>query len=430
MTLPAKIETAVIGAGQAGLTMSWFLAQAGKEHLILERSEVPGGSWRQRWDDFRLVTPNWMASFPGYEYDGSDRDGFMTRDEINARVAGYAERIAAPVSRNADVRRVAARDGGGFDLETTQGDLVADEVVIATGSFHKPRIPPFASLLPARIEQLHSQDYRNERTLPPGSVLVVGTAQSGCQIAEELSAAGRRIYLSVGSAWQAPRRYRGRDIFGWLALLASRGADYGVPFPTADKLPDRRMRSVANPQLSGHRGGHDINLRQMALDGMVLLGRIERVEGERLTLAPGLSASLARTDAGFDERFRPLIDKLIDAAGIEAPPDDRQPLTYEPPEFSSLNLDEVGISTVIWATGYDFDYGWIDLPILDEYGFPRQRRGVSEVPGLYFIGLLWQHTQASSTLIGPRLDAPHLIEQMGLPLVRPESAPPREVSTA
>lgn len=416
MSLPARVETAVIGAGHAGLIMSWFLAKAGKEHLILERSEAAGGSWRRRWDEFRLVTPNWLTSFPGYEYDGSDRDGFMTRDEIDARVAGYAERTKAPISVDTEVRRLSRRDGDGFRLETNQGDLEADEVVVATGSFHQPRLPAIASQLPARVTQLHSQSYRNERALAPGGVLIVGSAQSGCQIAEELRDAGRAVHVSVGSAWHAPRRYRGRDLFAWLALLAREGADYGVPFPTADKLRDPRMRSAANPQLSGHRGGHDINLRQMAMDGIGLLGRIERVEGERLWFAPGLSASLARADRGFDERFRPLIDQLIEAAGIDAPPDDRQPPTYEPREVASLDLEEAGISTVIWATGYDLDYGWIDLPILDEHGFPRQQRGVSDAPGLYFIGLLWQHTQASATLFGPRLDAPHLVEHMGLPI--------------
>ncbi len=419
MTLPARVEMAVIGAGHAGLTMSWFLAQAGKEHLILERSRVAGGSWRERWDGFRLVSPNWLASFPGYEFDGADRDGFMTRDEIDARVAGYAERIQAPISYDTEVRRLAQRDGGGFRLETTQGDFEADEVVVAAGSFHEPRIPVIAGLLPARLTQLHSHYYRNERSLPPGNVLIVGSGQSGCQIAEELAEAGRKVHISVGSAWRAPRRYRGRDIFAWLAMLASKGADYGVPFPTVDKLPDLRMRSAANPQLSGHRGGHDVNLRQMALDGMVVLNRIERVDGERINLAPGLSAGLARIDAAFEQRFRPLFDRLIEAAGIDAPPDDRRPLTYEPPDLASLDLDEAGISTVIWATGYDLDYGWIDLPIIDEYGFPRQRRGVTDVPGLYFIGLLWQHTQASATLIGPRIDAPHLMEHMGLPVAAP-----------
>jgi putative flavoprotein involved in K+ transport len=279
-----------------------------------------------------------------------------------------------------------------------------------------PRLPAIASQLPTRLTQLHSHTYRNEPSLPPGGVLIVGSGQSGCQIAEELEEAGRRIFVSVGSAGRAPRRYRGRDIFRWLAMLATRGADYGVPFPTVEKLPDLRMRSAANPQLSGHNGGHDVNLRQMALDGTVLLGRIERVDGERIDLVPGLSASLARADALFDERFRPLIDRFVEAAGIDAPPDDRRPVDYEPPELASVDLDDAGISTVIWATGYRLDYGWIELPILDEFGFPRQQRGVSDVPGLYFLGLLWQHTQASATLFGPRLDAPYLIAQMGLPV--------------
>jgi putative flavoprotein involved in K+ transport len=416
MSLPPSVKTAVIGAGHAGLTMSWFLTQAERDHVVIDRRASPGGSSGERWDNFRLVTPNWIASFPDHPYDGPDPDGFMTRDEIRARVAAYADSISAPVTCDTDVRRLMLGADGGFDLETTRGTVHAADVVVATGSFHVPRLPAIASQLPTRLTQLHSHTYRNESSLPPGGVLIVGSGQSGCQIAEELGEAGRRIFVSVGSAGRAPRRYRGRDIFRWLAMLATRGADYGVPFPTVDKLPELRMRSAANPQLSGHHGGHDVNLRQMALDGMVLLGRIERVEGERLHLVPGLSASLARANALFDERFRPLIDRFIEAAGIDAPPDDRRPVDYEPPEPATVDLDDAGISTVIWATGYQLDYGWIELPILDEYGFPRQQRGVSDVPGLYFLGLLWQHTQASATLFGPRLDAPYLIAHMGLPV--------------
>jgi putative flavoprotein involved in K+ transport len=413
MSLPPRVETVVIGAGHAGLTMSWFLRGAGRDHLVLERSERPGGSWRERWDNFRLVTPNWIASFPDDPYDGRDPDGFMTRDEIDARVAAYADHISAPVATGTAVRRLTTNGvGGRFRLETTRGDLLADEVVVATGSFHTPRIPPIAGQLPTRITQLHSHAYRNERVLPRGAVVIVGSGQSGCQIAEELVAAGRTVYLSVGSAGRAPRRYRGRDIFRWLTLLATEGPEFGISLPTVEQLPDLRLRAAANPQLSGHGGGHDVNLRQMAMDGTVLLGRISRVQGERLELAPGLSVNLARADALFDERFRPLIDRFIEAAGIKAPADDRKPLTYEPPERSSVDLDEAGISTLIWATGYDLDYTWIDLPILDEYRFPRQRRGVSEVAGLYFVGLLWQHTQASATLFGPTLDAPYLVDQM------------------
>jgi putative flavoprotein involved in K+ transport len=416
VTLPGRVETAIIGAGHAGLTMSWYLGQAGRDHVLLDRQSRSGGSWRERWDGFRLVTPNWTASFPGNPYSGPDPDGFMSRDEIDARVAGYAEEIRAPVEHDTDVLRLAARDGGGFELETSRGTLTADEVVVATGSFHIPRIPAIASELPGRLTQLHSHEYRNERALPPGAVLIVGSGQSGCQIAEELAEAGRRVYLSVGSAGRAPRRYRGRDIFRWLAMLAAHGAEYGVPFPTVDKLPDIRLRSAANPQLSGHQGGHDVSLRQLARDGMRLLHRIERVDGECLHLRPGLSATLALVDGFFDQRFRPLIDRMIDEAGIAAPPDDRRADTFEPPEVTTLDLREAEISTVIWATGYRLDYRWLAMPILDEYGFPRQRRGVSDVPGLYFLGLLWQHTQASATLFGPRLDAPHLVAEMGLPV--------------
>jgi putative flavoprotein involved in K+ transport len=420
MTLPSRVETVVIGAGHAGLTMSWFLAQAGRDHIVLERQSRAGGSWRHRWDGFCLVTPNWTASFPDYAYDAPDRDGFMTRDEIDARIARYAASIAAPVEPKTEVRRLAARRPGGFELETSQGSLTAADVVVATGSFHVPRIPTIASELPGRVTQLHSHAYRNEHSLPPGAVLIVGSGQSGCQIAEELADAGRAVYLSVGSAGRAPRRYRGRDIFRWLAMLAAHGGEYGVPLPTVEQLPDLRLRSASNPQLSGHNGGHDVNLRQMARDGTTLLGRIEQVEHESLRLRPGLLATLAMVDGSFDQRFRPLIDRLIDAAGIDAPPDDRRPDTFEPPEVATLDLRDAGISTVIWATGYRLDYSWLAMPILDEYGFPRQRRGVSEVTGLYFLGLLWQHSQASATLFGPRLDAPHLVAEMGLPF--PEDA--------
>ena len=181
-----------------------------------------------------------------------------------------------------------------------------------------------------------------------------------------------------------------------------------------DQLPDLRLRSAGNPQLSGHKGGHDVNLRQMARDGTTLLHRIERVDGECLHLRPGLSETLALVDALFDQRFRPLIDRLIDAAGIDAPPDDRIQHAFEPPEVVALDLREAGISTV--ATGYRLDYSWLAMPNLDEDGFPRQRRGVSDVRRLYFLGLLWQHSQASATLFGPRLDAPHLVAEMGLPV--------------
>jgi putative flavoprotein involved in K+ transport len=415
-SLPSRVETAVVGAGQAGLTMSWFLGQAGRDHVVLERRSRLGGGWQDRWDGFQLVTPNWSASFPGHPYDGPDPDGFMPAEEITGRVAGYAERIGAPVSLETDVHKLSTREGGGFRLETNRGDVEADQIVVATGSFHVPRIPAVAADLPGRVTQLDSHAYRNESALPPGGVLVVGSGQSGVQIAEELAEAGRKVYLSVGTAGRVPRRYRGSDVFRWLAALVTVGERYGVTMPSVDKLPHPGARSAGNPHLSGHHGGHEVNLRQLAASGMTLLGRIERVDGGRLHMAPDLSANLARADSFFGERLQPLFDTYIERAGIDAPADDREPFTFEPPEPAELDLDEEGISTVIWTTGYRCDHAWIDLPIVDEYGFPRQQRGVSDVPGLYFLGLLWQHNQASATLFGPSQDARHLAEHMGLPI--------------
>lgn len=418
MTGLRAIDTVVVGGGQAGLVMSRLLAEADREHLVLERRDGPGGGWLDRWDAFRLVTPNWSTSFPGDPYDGSDPDGFMTRDEVVARVRGYAELTRPPVTWGTEVRKLVQADGH-FLLETTGDDLRARQVIVATGGYHRPRIPAIAADLPARVTQLHSHAYRSPALLPPGGVLVVGSGQTGVQIAEELQEAGRTVHLSVGSAGRVPRRYRGRDFFGWLAAVAVDGGRHGVGLPTVDRLPDPRMRLAPNPHLSGHRGGHDTNLREFAASGMTLLGRVERVAGERIELAPDLAARLAAADRFFDDRMRPMIDTFIERAGIDAPPDDRQPFDHEPPAPATLDLGAAGIGTVIWATGYGMDHGWIDLPIFDEQGFPRHRRGVTDVPGLYFLGLIWQHTQASATLFGPRLDGPHIAEHLGLPASAP-----------
>jgi putative flavoprotein involved in K+ transport len=356
-----------------------------------------------------------MAALPGFPYSGSDPDGFMPREEITSRVAQYAEVIGAPVVVDAGVERITPI-ADGFRVETTQGEIRAGRIVVATGGFHVPKTPAVAGRLPARLTQLHSHAYRNEGVLPQGSVLVVGSGQSGVQLAEELADAGRDVYLTVGSAARLPRRYRGRDCFRWMYEILTRGAHYDVALPTVDTLPDPRIKLAGNPHLSGHMGGHDTNLRRMAADGMTLIGRIEAVDGERLRIAGDLSTNLAKADGFFDERVRPLIDSLIDRAGIDAPPDDREPVDFEPPERSELDLGEAGISTIIWATGYGRDYGWIDAPITDDMGLPRQRRGVTDIPGLYFLGSLWQYTQFSATLGGPAIDGRYLATEMGLPI--------------
>jgi len=416
--LPQRIDTVVVGGGQAGLTMSWYLRQAGREHVVLERRDRLGGGWQDRWDAFRLVTPNWCASFPGYAYDGDDRDGYMPRDEIAARVARYAEVIDAPVVLGTAVERLERRSRGAapFQLTTGRGTIDADRVVVAVGGFHVPRIPAAGESLSGRVTQLHSHNYRNQAALPPGGVLVVGSAQSGVQIAEELHEAGRRVVLSVGHCGRVPRRYRGSDIFHWLWSLRTRGEEFGTPLPSVETLPDPRLRFAGNPHLSGHRGGHDTNLRRFAADGMTVVGHFDEADGERVRFAPDLAANLQFADGFFDERFRPGIDTFIERAGVDAQPDDREPFDFEPPTITELDLGAEGVSTVIWTSGYRLDYGWIDLPIFDAQGAPRHARGVSEVPGLFFLGLPWQRDQGSATLFGVGRDGAWLAERMEAPV--------------
>jgi putative flavoprotein involved in K+ transport len=415
VSVPSTVETVVVGAGQAGLSMSWHLTRAGRPHVVLDARPTLGGGWQDRWDDFCLVTPNWSTSLPGVAYDGPDPDGFMARDEIAGRMARYASAIDAPVRLATRVERLTTRSGGGFHLETTDGPIDATTVIVAAGSFHQPKIPQIAAELPKRLVQVHSHYYRKESDLPPGAILVVGSGQSGVQLAEELHDAGRAVYLSVGSAGRIPRRYRGRDSMWWIHELAHDRLGLGISLPTVEMLPSSQAKYAANPSLSGHGGGHETNLREFAARGITLLGRIERVGGERLSLAPDLPANLTRADRFFDERFRPLFDRYIAAAGIDAPADDRLPFEFEPAVPDQLDLAGAGVSAVLWTTGYRLDYGWIDLPIFDEAGYPNQNRGVAEVPGLYFVGLLWQHTQVSATLLGGSLEAAHIAGAMGLP---------------
>jgi putative flavoprotein involved in K+ transport len=408
--LPRSIETVVIGAGQAGLIMSWHLQRAGRSHVVLDRRETLGGGWQDRWDEFVLVTPNHRTELPGFPYDGADPDGFMGRDAIAARVRRYADVIGAPVRPSTEVRRLRAGGGSGhrFRLDTSQGPIDATNVIVATGAFHRPRVPATAAGISSRITQLHSHDYRTVSQLPPGGVLVIGSGQTGVQLAEELHEAGREVYLSVGRCGRVPRQYRGHDLFRWLRHLATRGAEFDLALPTVDQLPEQRLRFAGNPHLSGHHGGHDTNLRQMALDGIHLVGRFSGADGESVRFAADLAENLRFADEFFDVRFQALIDTFVERAGIDAGEDDRAWPAFEPPEVTELDLAKVGISSVLWTTGYAPDYAWLELPILDDFGVPRQVRGISDVPGLTFIGLLWQRNLLSANLVGVDLDAEYL----------------------
>jgi putative flavoprotein involved in K+ transport len=407
--LPQSVHTIVIGAGHAGLIMSRHLRDAGRDHVVLDRRPTLGGGWLDRWDAFQLVTPNFLTDLPGFPYDGSDPDGFMTRDEIAGRVAAYAAAIKAPVALGTSVDRLTAGPSSAsrFRVETDQGVVLARDVIVATGAFHTPRIPSTAAFGP-EIHQLHAHAYRNEAALPPGGVLVVGSGQTGVQLAEELHAAGRSVTLSVGHCGRAPRRYRGLDFFWWLRQVVLNGEELGCPLPTVETLPDPRARFACNPQLSGHGGGHDTNLRRFAADGIRLVGRFEGADGERARFAADLAANLTFADEFFDQRFKSFFETFAERAAIDAPPDDRVPFALDVPEVTDLDLEDEGIATVLWTTGYAPDYGWLDVAVLGEDGLPRHVRGVSVVRGLTFIGLLWQHNQASANLAGVAMDAAHL----------------------
>ena len=330
MSLPSRIDTVVIGAGQAGLTMSWFLREASVDHVVLERRAGLGGGWLDRWDAFRLVSPNWSASFPGWSYDGSEPDGFMPRIEIAGRVAAYAARIDAPVSLETEVLRLAVLRPGGFRLETTRGTLEAQRVVVAAGSFHLPRIPPLAAELPDWLNQLHTHEYRSESALPPGAA--PRRRERPVRRPDRRGADGR------GTRRPSVGRDRGPD-----AASLSRPGHFPVaPYPGSSRrrrrrlaadgrqLPDRRLRQ-AGTHVSGHRGGHDTNLRAFAAEGMKLLGRIERVEAGRLHLAADLPAQLASADRFV--RRAPIARGSTSTSGGRGSmrrPDDRVPFDFTP----------------------------------------------------------------------------------------------------
>ncbi|MFE4834006.1 flavin-containing monooxygenase [Arthrobacter sp. NPDC056691] len=412
------IDTLVIGAGQAGLATSYWLGRAGVDHLLLEQRPELGGAWQDRWDSFYLNTPNFAFLLPGMMYDGPEPDAFLPRDEVIELFRDYARKIGAPVQLGTEVTRVAraARAGGGptadggFAVDTNQGRWLARNVVLANGAYQRPRIPPSAAKLPRHIAQLHSHEYRNPQQLPAGVVLVVGTGQSGGQITEDLLAAGREVHLSVSACPEAPRRYRGQDTFYWLLEVNLHGPDYGINGLQLEQLPSPAARFMCNPLVSGNDGGHSIRLRDLGRRGVRLHGHFEGTDDGVITFSDDLAARIALMEQAFGQRMQVMLDAYIAAAGIGAPAAEPVPAIDWQPSSSGarLDLEAEGISTVIWSTGYGLDFGFLDIPVLDEWNYPRHQRGVTEVPGLYAVGLPWLTRHASSTVAAVGMDAEYV----------------------
>lgn len=407
-------DVVVVGAGQAGLVMSQLLTTAGRDHVLLEQRATLGGGWQDRWDAFRLVSPNWTVSVPGFAYAGNDPDGFMPRDELIGHFRDYATAMNAPVELETAVTALDPVNSGlsRFSVTSSRGPILARSVVVATGPFQIPHVPAIADGLSPSILSLHVDDYRNPAALPDGGVLLVGSGQSGVQLAEELQAAGRTVTLSVGHCGSAPRRYRGRDVFWWLRQLATVGQDLGVTLPSVDRLPSPAARFACNPQLSGHGGGHSISLRRMASEGVGLVGRLAALEGTHARMQPDLGDNLRYVDAFFDERLRPLFDAFAERSGEPFPPAEIERFEHDVPEVTELDLAAKGISTVLWTSGYRPVLDWIHMPVLDTSGLPIQTGGRSSIDGLCFIGTPWLVDMGSANLIGLVRDAENLAIQI------------------
>jgi len=415
--LEAHHTVVVVGGGQAGLATSFLLKERGIDHVVLEKNRV-AHEWRsRRWDTFCLVTPNWQCRLPGFPYNGADPHGFMGKDEIVRYLEDYVRSFSPPLLTGTSVTSVRRRPGGGFTVTSTAGTCTADHVVVATGGYHTPSIPRIAERLPSDIVQLHSSAYKTPQELPPGAVAVVGSGQSGCQVAEDLHLAGRKTHLFVGSAPRTARRYRGRDVVDWLE-------DMGYyAMPVHEHPLKERVRAKANHYVTGRDGGRDIDLRQRALEGMALHGRLLAVggaQGDELTLADDLTQNLDQADA-VSESIKATIDKFIASRGLEAPSEAGYVPPWHPDEAArttTLNLRAAGITSIVWSTGYRADYGWLELPVFDGRGAPCHDRGVSPWPGLYFIGLPWLYTWGSGRFSGVAADATHLVEHLAAALTR------------
>jgi putative flavoprotein involved in K+ transport len=394
----------IVGGGQAGLSMSYCLKERDLDHIVFEKNQI-ANAWRsQRWDSFCLVTPNWQCQLPGYPYKGNEPEGFIKKDEIVAYIENYARSFNPPIKEGVEVLNLRRGDRGIFEVTTSIGDYTADQVVVAAGAYHQPKIPKISERLPDHILQVHSSKYKNPESLPEGAVLVIGTGQSGCQIAEDLHLAGRKVHLCVGSAPRSPRRYRGKDAVEWLDLMGY----YGL---SIDQHPQKeKVRSKANHYLTGRDGGREIDLRRFALEGMQLHGRLKNIASNKLEFFNDLKQNLDGADA-VSESIKKTIDNFIAKNNLDAPLETPyQPVWQPAMDIPDLDLAEANITTVIWCTGFQSDFSWIEIPVFDGKGYPCHDRGVTDIKGLYFLGLPWLYTWGSGRFSGVARDATYLAD--------------------
>lgn len=402
-----KTDTLIVGGGQAGLAMSEHLGRAAVPHIVLERDRI-AERWRTcRWDSLVANGPAWHDRFPTLEFDDIEPDSFAPKERMAAYFEEYARLIEAPVRCGVEVRRVTRNAGRpGFTAETSAGVIEAERVVAATGPFQKPVIP---EILPAdaRVTQLHSADYRNPGQLPEGAVLVVGAGSSGVQIADELARAGRKVYLSVGPHDRPPRAYRGRDYCWWLGVLGL--WDLATPPVGAEHV------TIA---VSGAHGGHTVDFRSLAAQGITLVGRTEGYAAGKLSFAQNLADTIARGDANYLSVLDAADDYVV-CNGLDLREEPQARVIGPDPDcvthpLAELDLKQAGVSKVLWATGFSLDYGWLQVDAFDADGQPAHQRGVSKESGVYFLGLPWLSRRGSSFIWGVWHDARFIADQIGI----------------
>jgi putative flavoprotein involved in K+ transport len=389
-----RVDVAIVGAGQAGLATSWFLQQANVDHVVLEAGRV-AETWRsRRWDSFCLVTPNWSVALPGGTYSGPDPDGFMGRRELVDHLQQWADSFDAPVREGCSVSALDA-DGEYLRLTTSGGTVEARTVVVASGGYQRAHLPANADQVPSGPKQILAEDYRNPDAIPPGSVLIVGGGQTGCQLAEELHESGRKVFLSCGRCMSAPRRMGGKDLVWWIL-------ESGFWDRTPEQLPSPAARFLGNPQATGHRGGYDLNYRTLHAKGVELVGRYLDADAGKVHFSPDLPEIISAGDA-MSAYFKTWVDALCEKRGLAVPWEMPPPMRVDARTELDIARDE--IHTVIWTSGYRPAYGWVHFPVFDDMGFPMQVDGRSSVPGLYFMGVHFQRKAQSAVLYGVGEDA-------------------------
>ena len=410
------LDVVIVGAGQAGLAVSYLLKQSKIQHLVLERGEI-GESWRsQRWDSFHLNTPNWSNGLPGLDFYPEAADAFSNRDQLISYFERYKYTFNLPVWQQTTVCALEKLPNGLYMLQTESDVFYARAVVLATGSMSRPKIPSMACTLSGKIANLSAGTYKNAEELPDGAVVVVGSGQSGCQIAEDLLAKERSVYVCASRVSRVPRIYRGRDILTWWR-------DMGLLDVCVDDLEDPAMQYATQPQVSGTNGGHTVSLQSLAHAGATLLGKVLDVDGWIMKLDGNLMDYISFADE-MSQTFKAAIDAYIDSRGISAQAPEPDPGEPELPDLkdsdqlTKFDMKSADVGSIIWCTGFDADWSWIKADMLDEYGHPRHRFGIGDSPGLYYIGSPWLSKRKSGILYGISEDAiriVHHIEKNVLP---------------